>query len=87
MERLTYSIFLGRMTKHQRVQMRPVQVRAKFWVKESFSAGRAKSEIPARTRDHYNQSVSTIMPSGLNLSALTNLHDRSPIILSVNESF
>ena len=47
-----YSMFLGRMTKHQRVQMRPVQVRAKFWVKESFSAGRAKSDTPARTRDH-----------------------------------
>jgi hypothetical protein len=40
------------MIKHQRVQMRPVQVRAKFWVKESFSAGRAKSAIPAMTIAH-----------------------------------
>lgn len=35
-----YMIFLGLMIKHQRVQIRPVQVRATFWVRESFSAGR-----------------------------------------------
>lgn len=46
-------MFLGLMMKHQRVQIMPVQVRAKFCVKESFSAGRAKSEMPARTRAHY----------------------------------
>lgn len=33
--------------------MRPVAVKAPFWVSESFSAGRAKSEIPARTRPHF----------------------------------
>jgi hypothetical protein len=49
----TYRIFLGLMIKHHRVQMAPVQVRAKFWVRERFSAGRAKSAIPARTRHHY----------------------------------
>lgn len=48
----TYRTFLGLMTKHQRVQMRPVQVRAMFWVRESFSAGRYKSEMPAMTIDH-----------------------------------
>lgn len=50
----TYRTFRGLMIKHQRVQMRPVQVRAKFWVKESFSAGRAKSAIPAMTIAHCN---------------------------------
>lgn len=51
-EEKTYRMFLGLMIKHHRVQMKPVQVRAKFWVKESFSAGRAKSEMPAMTRAH-----------------------------------
>lgn len=37
---------------HQRVQMAPVAIRAPFWVRESFSAGRLKSEIPAMTRAH-----------------------------------
>jgi hypothetical protein len=41
------------MIKHQRVQMAPVAVRAPFCVRESFSAGRWKSEIPAMTRAHY----------------------------------
>jgi len=36
----TYMIFLGLMIKHHRVQIRPVQVRATFCVRESFSAGR-----------------------------------------------
>jgi hypothetical protein len=45
-------MFRGLMMRHQRVQMRPVQVRAKFWVTERFSAGRKKSEIPARTMLH-----------------------------------
>ena len=48
----TYRMFLGLMTKHQRVQMIPVHVRATFCVKESFSAGRAKSEMPAMTIAH-----------------------------------
>ena len=51
-ERETYKMFLGLMIKHHRVQIRPVAVRATFWVTESFSAGRAKSETPARTRHH-----------------------------------
>lgn len=50
----TYRMFLGLIIKHHRVQIAPVQESAKFWVRDSFSAGRAKSEIPARTRDHYN---------------------------------
>lgn len=45
-------MFLGVMTKHQRVQIVPVATRARFWVRESFSAGRARSEMPAMTRDH-----------------------------------
>lgn len=48
----THSMFLGVMTKHQRVQIKPVHIREKFWAKDSFSAGRAKSETPARTRAH-----------------------------------
>lgn len=45
--------FRGLMTKHQRVQMRPVAVRAAFCVNDSLSAGRAKSEIPAMTIAHF----------------------------------
>lgn len=37
---------------HQRVQMAPVAMRAPFCVRESFSAGRWKSDIPAMTRPH-----------------------------------
>lgn len=40
------------MIKHHLVQIKPVAVKAPFWVKESFSAGRAKSLTPARTRLH-----------------------------------
>lgn len=47
-----YSMFLGVMTKHHRVQMRPVHISEKFCAKDSFSAGRARSEMPARTRAH-----------------------------------
>lgn len=36
----THSRFRGFMMKHHRVQMAPVAVRARFWVRESFSAGR-----------------------------------------------
>lgn len=49
---ITYSIFFGFMTKHQRVHISPVAVRARFCVKERFSAGRQKSLTPARTRAH-----------------------------------
>lgn len=42
----------GLMIKHQRVQIAPVAIRAAFWVRDSFSAGRLKSEIPAMTRAH-----------------------------------
>lgn len=41
------------MIRHHRVQMRPVAVRARFWVTESFSTGRAKSEMPAMTMAHW----------------------------------
>lgn len=41
------------MIKHHRVQIAPVAVRARFCVRESFSAGRAKSATPARTSPHY----------------------------------
>jgi hypothetical protein len=37
---MAYMIFLGLMIKHQRVQIKPVHVRATFCVRESFSAGR-----------------------------------------------
>ena len=46
-------MFLGRMTKHHLVQMDPVARRAAFCVRESFSAGRRKSEAPARTTPHF----------------------------------
>lgn len=49
----TYSMFCGRMTKHHLVQMEPVAIRAKFCVKDNFSAGRRKSEAPARTTPHF----------------------------------
>jgi len=41
------------MIMHQRVQMAPVAVRAAFCVRERVSAGRQKSETPARTRAHW----------------------------------
>lgn len=39
-ERETNRMLRGLIIKHHRVQIRPVQVRAVFWVRESFSAGR-----------------------------------------------
>ena len=42
----------GLMMKHQRVQIRPVQVRAAFCESERSEAGRAKSAAPARTSPH-----------------------------------
>lgn len=49
---------------HHRVQMRPVAVRARFWVTESFSTGRAKSEMPAMTRDHCDRGLVPTQPLG-----------------------
>lgn len=48
----TYNRFLGRITKHQRVQMAPVATRAKFWDMESFSGEMKKLDTPARTTPH-----------------------------------
>lgn len=48
----TYKMLRGLMIKHQRVQIAPVAISAAFWVRESFSAGRPKSEIPAMTKAH-----------------------------------
>lgn len=52
MDGCSYRRFRGLMTKHHRVQITPVAVRATFWVRERLSAGRAKSLIPARTMLH-----------------------------------
>lgn len=49
-------MFLGLIMKHHRVQIAPVHVRARFCVRESFSAGLVKSLAPARTRVHYPMS-------------------------------
>src|SRR5690606_945387 len=71
----TYSQFLGLIIKHHRVQMRPVQVRAMFWVTESFSAGRAKSEMPAITSAHFMtgaQKCTVLRPIGLFHMRLTH---------------
>ena len=42
----------GLITKHQRVQIRPVATRALFCEREREEAGRAKSAAPARTSPH-----------------------------------
>jgi len=47
----------GLMMKHQRVQIRPVAVRAAFWERERSFAGRAKSAAPARTRPHCRRMI------------------------------
>lgn len=39
--------------KHHLVQMEPVAMRARFCVRDSFSAGRRKSDAPARTTPHF----------------------------------
>jgi hypothetical protein len=49
----THSIFLGLMTKHHLVQIEPVAINAMFCVRESLSAGRRKSDAPARTTPHF----------------------------------
>lgn len=51
-QRQSYKRFLGLMMKHHLVQMAPVAIKAAFWDRERFSAGRAKSAAPARTRPH-----------------------------------
>ncbi len=45
-------MFFGLMIRHHLVQITPVAVRAAFWVKDNVSAGRQKSETPARTSAH-----------------------------------
>lgn len=59
------------MIKHQRVQMKPVAVRAAFWVRDSFSAGRKKSDTPARTTAHCVEVVYNCQPAG---SAVTSTY-------------
>lgn len=53
-------MFLGLIMKHQRVQIAPVAVRARFCVRERFSTGRQKSLMPARTMDHCKWLVSSL---------------------------
>lgn len=81
-------MFLGLMIKHQRVQIAPVQVRAAFWVRERDSAGRAKSETPARTRAHWFELAVCSNDTGVDNRSTNRrfqvmgkvyLHDRSPI--------
>jgi len=52
-----YSRFLGLIMKHHRVQIVPVAVRARFWVMDREEAGRAKSDMPARTKDHFGHGL------------------------------
>lgn len=49
----SYRTFLGLMIKHHLVQIAPVAVKARFCVRERFSAGRERSLMPAMTRAHY----------------------------------
>lgn len=65
----THRTFFGLMIKHQRVQMAPVAVKAAFWVRERVSAGRQKSETPARTSAHCYVIVSYIFEVRLNNEA------------------
>ena len=73
------------MIKHQRVQMAPVHIRARFCVRESWEAGRVKSAAPARTSPHCLESLvlRDILRLPLRLSILpcvveSYLHDRRP---------
>ena len=81
----TYSMFLGVMTKHHRVQIVPVATRARFWVKESFSAGRARSEMPAMTRDHWKNIRMDVHAGNKHAvnELVSYLHNRSPIQFSL----
>jgi len=61
-------MFLGRITKHHLVQIDPVAMSAAFCVRESFSAGRRKSEAPARTTPHFMtgaQKCTVLIPTSL----------------------
>lgn len=58
----TYRTLRGLIIRHQRVQIAPVAIKAQFWVRESFSAGRLKSEIPAMTRAHCLQGEISHVP-------------------------
>lgn len=77
-------MFLGRMTKHHRVQIRPVAMSAKFCCSEIDSAGRKKSPTPAMTRPHCINSVSELSLSQTRKlpqpprRAQTHLHNRRP---------
>lgn len=70
----TYSIFFGFMTKHQRVHIIPVAVRARFCVRERFSAGRQKSLTPARTRAHYAEFTVSHISLLLTIVCQNSLH-------------
>lgn len=62
------SMFFGLMTKHHLVQMEPVAIRARFCVKDNFSAGRRKSVAPARTTPHFMigaQKCTVLIPTSL----------------------
>jgi hypothetical protein len=58
---------LGVMTKHHLVQIRPVAVSAPFCERESFSAGRERSEMPATTRLHCGKMVSYKQTPGIQI--------------------
>ena len=53
MNRFTYNIFAGRITKHHLVQILPVAIKARFCVNDNFSAGLKKSLAPAKTTPHF----------------------------------
>lgn len=55
----SYKRFCGLMMKHHRVQIAPVDRRARFWFKERDSGALAKSATPARTMTNYWLAVSS----------------------------
>lgn len=63
------------MIKHHLVQIAPVAVSARFCTSESFSAGLAKSLIPARTRAHYDSLKAAARTS---IVIWTYLHNGGP---------
>ena len=63
--------------------MVPVAVRAAFCVRESFSAGRAKSAMPAMTRAHWEDMlVSLSCPSNERLLP-GEVVEKPPVVLVV----
>lgn len=69
-------MFRGVMIMHQRVQMAPVAMRAPFCVRESFSAGRWKSEIPAMTRPHcatFSYAINRVFQPSQNSARVTGV--------------